>query len=254
MLGTVRTWLAIALLSTAVAIGCGDSKPDSAEASSSGGKEPPPVNPYTYKAGNDGLRDLMQNLLNAVAAGDRPTARVLARSLEIEDYEAWFGEYFGTELSPSLATEYKEFAGRLPQLVSLLSALRKDGHTAISVEQFDSPDDPAAAEYQSLALKRMIRATPLYSVRISNKDGTKTFHLWSFVYHDGLFRWIGKTKSLAGEPIQGEDDLREFRIRDRKAARDIPTEGGKTGSPKNSKPDSKKGGNKSGKKGGKKRR
>ena len=162
----------------------------------------------------------MSDLIRAVAEGDRARAEILARSFELDEYETWFSEIFGAQLGPPLAEGYAPVSGQFSQLVDLIASLQAGQQIEISVEQYDTPDDPAAVAYQSLAIRRMIRHTPLYSVRLSDTSGNRTFHLWSFVYHEGLFRWIGKTRALADKPSTGDLDLREYRIRDRKKARD----------------------------------
>lgn len=218
----VRIWLSIVLAAT---LACGatscTSGESSAEPSGDSVADLPPLEPYSYKAGAAGLEEMMNDLFAATAKGDKARARMLAASWELDDAKGWYGEIFGTSLGPSLAAEYKKVAGSVTQLATIIGELQKDGLTRVEIEEFASPDDPAAVEYQSLALKRMIRATPLYSVRLASEDGSKTFHLWSFVYSKGLFRWIGKTKALTSEAAQGKIDPREYRIRDRKRIREI---------------------------------
>lgn len=212
----MRSWLPIVLLAL-VAAGCrGEQLTEGAPV-----VELPPLKAYSYGRGEDGLQGMMTDLVDAVIAGDRAKAEMLTRSLELENHEAWFAEHFNADLGGELAKEYASSIGRVWQLADLVSALAESGQTEILVEEFDSEDNSDAVEYQSLALSRMVRKVPLYSVRLSDQKGTKTFHLWSFVYMQGRFFWIGKTKALAGEPTQGDVDVREYRLRDRKKAREI---------------------------------
>ena len=203
--------------------GCGSDQ-DKGSGQGSEGGDVPALQPYKYKAGIEGLEQLMGDLMVAIEKDDRPTARMLAESFAIPDQETWFGEFFGEEVKQDMAAEYDDLGQRIAQLVDLLTELQEQGQTKILVESFESQDDPAAVEYQSLALQRMVRAIPLYSVRLSAADGKKTFHLWSFIYDDGMYRYIGKTKALAKKPpkeSEGGIDPREFRRQDRKKVREI---------------------------------
>lgn len=217
----MNSWFALIPIALVLA-GCGS---DQETGSGSDGEDLPALQPYKYKAGVGGLKQLMGDLLDALSRGDRATARMLVKSFRVPDHESWFAEFFGADVSKEMAAEYDGLSRRITQLSDLLADLQARGHTVISVESFESHEDPAAVEYQAQALKRMDRAIPLYSVRLSAADGKKTFHLWSFVYDHGIYRYIGKTKALADEPSasSGDDgiDLREYRIKDRTKVREM---------------------------------
>lgn len=200
-----------------------------ADTGSDGSEEPrlapEPLRPFAYEETTSGLESLFRDMMRALASGDRDRAEMLAQSLQLDAPRAWFQEVFGDELGNKLYAEYSPLLGQFGQHASLINELRKDGHTKITVERFDKPDDKAAVGYQALALQRMIKPTPLYSVRVSTPDGSKVFHIWSFVYQSGWFRWIGKTRDVAKKPAESEKlgdgaaDIREFRVRDADAAR-----------------------------------
>lgn len=188
---------------------------------------PEPVRAFTYEETTSGLESLISDLMAASSEGDRATAGMLAQSLQVQEPKVWFAEVFGDDLGGQLVSEYEPVKWQFAQLVDLMAHLQRNGQTEIMVERFDTPDDKAAVAYQALALQRMAKRTPLYSVRAADRDRTKVFHLWSFVYQAGWFRWIGKTKSVAREPppederAEDEPDLREFRLRDLDLARKI---------------------------------
>lgn len=106
---------------------------------------------------------------------------------------------------PSVAAEYAPMAAGQPEL---FAELAKQDQTRITVERFSQPDNPASVEYQSVALGRMLDATSLSSVRLASSDGDKVFHLGSFVYQPGGFRWIGKLEKVSGEPAEIVPDSR----------------------------------------------
>jgi hypothetical protein len=55
-----------------------------------------------------------------------------------------------------------------------------------------------------------------------SEDGKRKFHLWSFVHHEGSFRYVGKLRGVAKERTLGDRDLNEYRLADaeRLAAQD----------------------------------
>ncbi len=176
------------------------------------------VQPYTYAETTAGLKQMFEDMAAAASGGNRAKAEVLARSLELPDPVVWFGAVFGEDPGKELSDEYETLRGNFAQIVDLLLELREGGQTVFSVERFDRAGDKAASMYQSRALSRMVKSTPLYSVRVASEDGGKVFHLWSFVYHDGRFRWIGKAKALVGgskaSVEDGQPDVKEYRVRD----------------------------------------
>ncbi len=167
----------------------------------------------TYPATTAGLEQLLADLLTAIAT-DRAHAVEMAENLALPHPDEWFAATFGDTVGARLASEYQRAIRHFDDLVEVLARLADNGQTRIVVEQFDDADDPSAVGYQSAALAAMVAPLPLYSVRISQKSGQQTFHLWSFVYEQGSFRWIGKLQELAKPAPHGELDLQEFRKRD----------------------------------------
>jgi hypothetical protein len=203
--------------------GCSDDGPAPAvESAPAAGQAPPPaaaprvmpVEP-SYPDSAAGLESLMGALVQALNAGDTVESNRLAQSLQLPDAEAWFGEVFGDELGPPLLAEHEPQRGGIGWLASHIKGRIETGLVAIRAERFESPDEEAAVGYQSAALARMKKRVPLYSVRFATPDGKKTWHVWSFVHHQGTFRYVGKMRKVVGRlpPKEGRD-LLEYRLSD----------------------------------------
>jgi hypothetical protein len=186
----------------------------------------PPVEPLVanaYKEDTDGLRAFFGDLMSALEKGHVEQARAMAKSLELDQPKEWFQEVFGESLGRTLYQEYRSVIGSFGEFALMAEELREKGQVLFLVERFESADDTAAVGFQAMALGRMDKPTPLYSVRVVDEAGEHVFHLWSFVYQDGFFRWVGKLQKAASEspeeqPPEGKLDVREYRVRDAEAA------------------------------------
>ena len=177
----------------------------------------PEVRPatVTYEDSIQGLESLMGQLVKAIQ-DDQPTeeARLLA-SLRLPDPPAWFHKVFDAPVADWLVAEYAPLSEGIGYLQNVLKPLINSGQTAVKVEKFDRAKLTAEVGYQSEALARMRTPVPLYSVRLTTPDGHKTFHLWSFVYEDGTFRYVGKMRAVLEHPPKTDKrDLLEYRLRD----------------------------------------
>lgn len=212
-----RVYASSALLSAMVCaavgvVGCSDS------GESKGKREP--LRAFQYEETKNGLEQLFTDMLAAVADDDSARAIELAESLQLKAPEAWFKRVFGDQMGPTLFADYEPLVGSFSSFVTLMKSLLERGQTRFVVERFTKPDDPAAVGFQGMALGRMDRVTPLYSVRAIDRDGSRMFHIWSFVYQDGWFRWIGKNTSVGTKIPKDEIDVREYRLRHADAVRE----------------------------------
>ena len=227
----------------AVALGCvagceGDPPPRQA-------KPLEPIRAFAYEESRNGLQSLFKDMLGAVAAEDRAQARHLAKTLALQTPREWFDTTFGEELGGEAYEEFDALMSKpdsagageqggdqkaaksgsqVAAIVHLVEQLHKDDQTRFVVERFTEAKDDAATGYQAAALSKMAEATPLYSVRAIDRDREKVFHIWSFVYQKGWFRWVGKMRVLAadedgGPPAveEGKPDVLEYRQRDAEA-------------------------------------
>lgn len=179
--------------------------------------------PVAYPESKKALEQLIGDLVAAVEAGDRGQATRLVESFELMDYQGWFAEHFGDELGARLAASYEPAVGRFDQLLGILEELVEKGHDEIGIERFTTVRDKDAVLLQNLALGAQKKRGALYSVRLVNPkadadEPSRVFHLWSFIHHDGSFRWVGKLKEVAPEDEDAVDDdgrdRRELRMRE----------------------------------------
>jgi hypothetical protein len=177
-----------------------------------------PVAATAYPDSTDGLIALGTDLAAAARGKDEQALARLLESLRLRDPEAWFDATFGKTLGAALATEYRPTREEIGQLATVIERLHQDGLVRLTAERFVAADDPASVGYQSAALAKMARPTPLYSLRLASADGARVFHLWSFVHHGGTFRYVGKMRRTVDSPAGGDRDPLELRLRDRASA------------------------------------
>ncbi len=173
--------------------------------------------PPTYPDSVQGLESLIRSLVTAIQNDDTAEEARLLESMRVADPKAWFNEVFEPRIAERLIAEYEPLAGGIGHLVNALKGPIDAGQTDVKADRFDAPDMQGATGYQQAALARMKKKVPLYSVRLSTKDGKRTFHVWSFVHQDGTFRLVGKMRAVEEKPpalVGGRDPL-EYREIDR---------------------------------------
>ncbi len=175
------------------------------------GKRPEDVK---YEATISGLTRYMRDLRFAIMGNDEPATGLLVASLRLEEHLLWMARVFGNELGAALSARYQPQSDEIGLLVRVLREQFDKGLTEIQVYRFQTATATSATGYQSAALRRMVAPEALYSVRLSNKDRTHSFHLWSFVHDKGSFRFVGKLRGVAEpKPLDGRD-LNEYRLSD----------------------------------------
>lgn len=180
-----------------------------------------PVPAVQYDESTEGLTELVTDLIDAVARDDEPDIARLLASLRLPEYESWFPMIFGDQRGAALASAYRPQYEEIGLLVDVLREQRRAGLSEVGVERFQSADAPKATGYQSAALDTMKSPVALYSVRLSTPSGARTFHLWSFVYEGGTFRYVGKMKAVTGKPTPEGRDLLEYRLVDAERIRKV---------------------------------
>ncbi len=193
-----------------VAGACGDDSE-----SSGGSKSALTDKAIDYPESTAGLEMLIEEVVVATGEGNRAAVDRLIAGLALGDRQQWFATTFGKDKGALLAADYGAIVGRIAQMSQLFTELVGKGQTMVDIERFERTGDPAAVGYQSLALAAMVKPIALYSVRLRASGEDHGFHLWSFVYHDGGFRWVGKLKAIS-EPGEhsGDIDPLEVRLRD----------------------------------------
>jgi hypothetical protein len=168
-----------------------------------------------YPDSVQGLENLMAALVKAIKDDNATEKARLLLSLQLPDAQAWFEGVFGAEFAPRLLNEHERTRSGIGWLGSHIEERLESGLVAIQAERFDAPEQTASAGYQSAALARMVQRVPLYSVRFASADGKRSWHLWSFVHHQGTFRYVGKLRKASDRepPARGRDPL-EYRMSD----------------------------------------
>lgn len=213
-------FLACAVLSGSS--GCGNSQETPAEtvvpADAKQAKEKPvapvKVKEPRYEDTRSGLERLMRNLRVAIQSEDEKQTVVLLKSLRLSDADTWMKTTFGDELGKTLSEKYVLESDEIGIVASVLKEQFALGRTEITTERFESAEAELATGYQSEAIKKMQTPVGLYSVRFRSKDGTKSFHFWSFVHDKKSFRYVGKLRAAGTKKLVKGRDLSEFRIRD----------------------------------------
>ena len=184
--------------------------------------------PPTYPDSVQGLESLMRSLVSAIQNDDAGEEARLLESMRLEDPKAWFAEVFEPRIADRLVAEYEPLKGGIGHLVNALKGPIDAGQTDVKADRFDAPDMLGATGYQQAALAHMKKKVPLYSVRLSTRDGKRTFHVWSFVHHQGTFRLVGKMRTVEDKPpapVGGRDPL-EYREIDRPRVNEASAGGG----------------------------
>ncbi|HEY8141582.1 MAG TPA: hypothetical protein VIG06_02885 [Kofleriaceae bacterium] len=204
-------------------------KPTDAAAGGAGSQPEVRPGPPTYSDTVQGLQSLMTSLVTAIQNDDAAEEARLLESMRLDDAKAWFNEVFEPRIAERLVAEYEPLKGGIGHLVNALKGPIDGGQTDVKADRFDAPEMQGATGYQQAALARMKKKVPLYSVRLSTRDGKRTFHVWSFV-HDGVtFKLVGKMRAVEEKPpalVGGRDPL-EYRDIDRQRVKQAGTGGGK---------------------------
>jgi len=146
----------------------------------------------TYPDSQDGLKQLATDLS---AASDDDSAK-MGKELTLPNADKWFAATFGPELGPKLATEYSSEAAKLPTIGSFFKAAKAKGKSDLLIEKHMTADDDGANILQEEAIKAMKTPVPLYTINAVEPGKTIGSSLWSFVYVDGNFRYVGKLKAV----------------------------------------------------------
>ena len=184
--------LAVLLLLAA----CGADEP---EAGQSGSQTPPPW-PASYSESDGGLVDLVTDLLRAASSHETRRLQRMTEALVLPDHVSWFAARFPAGLATDLAAEYgANAAGISSRLADLASSLAAQGRGfAVSVARHERGSLGSASGLQLDAIEVMTRPSPLYSVTCSSSPRDVGFRLWSFVFANGAWRFVGRMALVGG--------------------------------------------------------
>jgi hypothetical protein len=150
----------------------------------------------TYPETDEGLASLMKDMMVAAEAKDREKLIALIGGMRLPNHRQWFDDIFGQENGPKLADEYEQvLKGFEPNLAKLFLSLSSPTQLQIETSHVETPDDPRAKGYQLFALNAMKNRTALYTAKVFRPGTNASITLWSIVYADGGFRFVGKMKA-----------------------------------------------------------
>jgi hypothetical protein len=150
-------------------------------------QSPPTVSTIAYPNNSEGLRGLLDNMLDVAKKGDKEQLQSLIRKLEIPNYETWFTKNFGQEKGESWAEPYGRWLRRDEnQFEDLMMKLaHMDGEFV--VEKMDT-----AKRYDFLngPLDGYIAS---WKVPTESK-GEQLVTIADFFFVEGKFRWDSTTQ------------------------------------------------------------
>ncbi|MEM2899152.1 MAG: hypothetical protein QXT63_00010 [Thermoplasmata archaeon] len=144
------------------------------------------------------LRKVMFELMEA-RKGERENFMSLARKLILPSSQDWFESVFGKGLGKMLGHEYNAMLIEMEKaLPDFFGCVLDRELTEVEIKCISKMSDRDATELQRIAMMNMERPVKLYTVRFVKPGSSMGISLWSFVYHEGEFRFVGKMNALQG--------------------------------------------------------
>jgi len=176
-----------------------------------------------YPDSQQGLEELIGEMLSLDQAGDKKSLAVYAKSLDAQDAESWFASAFGSDLGTKLSEATAANRRKTDsEARAMIATMRKENLTAVRAAKFtDSCNAEATAEeYPVLRLRQ--NQMPLYDVRFhdANREAVWGF----FAYTDGGFRYLGTPQENSleealkdgaggqGEPLEVSRDVQAAKL------------------------------------------
>ena len=124
------------------------------------------------------------------------------RDVLLSDAKTWFANHFESDIANGLAAEYLASSKNVDGLPKFLEEAKAEGKTEVLVSRASAAIDMNANGLQNAALQRMKMTTPLFTLRMVEPGRESGSTLWSFVYSEGTFRFVGKMTAL--NPTRGD--------------------------------------------------
>ncbi len=146
----------------------------------------------------DGLSDAMSEILDAQKSKDEKKVSALCKVLVLPKYDAWFKSIFAPDKSAPLIAEYAKFVDKIPTDIAkgLADEVIKKDRTEIRIFKVELAHDVEATASVRIAIANMKRKVPLYKVRFIAGKESDGYTVWSFVYVDDEFRYVGKMEKI----------------------------------------------------------
>jgi len=144
-------------------------------------QSPPTVPTIPYPNNSEGLRALLDNMLDVAKKGDKEQLQSLLRELEIPNYETWLTKNFGQEKGESWAEPYgrwltkneSQFEDLMMKLAHMDGEFFAEKMDTAKRDLFDGPLDGYIAGWK-------VPAAP---------KGKELVTIADFFFVDGKFRW-----------------------------------------------------------------
>lgn len=120
----------------------------------------------------------------------------------LPDAEKWFSEHFEASSAVPLAAEYRQQTQHIGHLPAFFGKMKAEGKTVLRTREVSSAIDMSANGLQNAALQRMRPSGPLFTMEFLQPGKDSGTTLWSFIYVDGKFRFLGKMTAL--NPTRGD--------------------------------------------------
>ena len=152
-----------------------------------------------YSESQEGLRTLVQGMVNAAASKNTDKMNSYFSSLTIPNHVAWFAKVFGSEEGARLDAKYSELLPRVPSRLNQRFSHALDGQmndVSISVSEKAANSsgilDRAifAAMQQPVPIYRANGIGPIYNSSSPGPMSRFPIYLGDFVFVDGAFRYI----------------------------------------------------------------
>jgi TonB family protein len=166
---------------------------------------------YTYPDSTEGLRNLLQDVLAAAKAGDRPKLLSLVNQMEIPNYEAWFTKTYGLERGESVAGFYGRNLDRNERDFQELFMEFATQDVEISARKVNDALEPGR-RFEFGMLEDLQQPVDIFFASWK-KNGSSSDSIGDpigyFVFVDGAFRWNSTIRLLRIRP-GGVPNIRRF--------------------------------------------
>ena len=149
-----------------------------------------------YRESVAGLERQVADILSAAAEGRKNPLTTGVSRLAMPGYRRWFAETFGAQQARPLVEEYAARVREIDGLKQLFADEVAKGRTTVRVTKHRGPKDPSVRGLQRRAYQAMRVRRTLYTVSLTRPGEPTGMKLWSFVYKDGAFRFVGKMRAL----------------------------------------------------------
>jgi hypothetical protein len=147
-----------------------------------------------YADGEDGLKKLGTDLIEAAKAKDQQKLEKLCGSLALQDPGAFFKKHFGDK-GAAVAEGYDKMKAEMGKgLAKEFTKCAEKGRTEVTIRKAEGDQATGAQKSATEAMKEKITLWTISLAEPGQKLGTT---YWSFAYVDGGWKFLGKMRELS---------------------------------------------------------